>query len=139
MRERPTRRYFLGTALTLLALPLVESWPGDAEAQPTPSCAGDEPTMAETEGPYFKPRSPERRSLLEPGLKGRRLILTGSVITKACRPVARALLDFWHADAGGEYGKHRFSAAGPPIHRRGEALPARGHRARPIRRPHPAY
>src|ERR1700687_3391500 len=99
--EFPPRRRFLNTALTVLALPLVESWLGDAVAQPTPSCGGEGPTRPETEGPYFKPRSPERWSLLESGMKDRLLILTGSVITTACRPVARALLDFWQADASG--------------------------------------
>jgi len=110
--EFPTRRRFLNTALTVLALPLVESWPGHAVAQPTPSCGGEGPTRPETEGPYFKPRSPERWSLLESGMKGRLLILTGSVITTACRPVARALLDFWQADASGEYDNTGFRLRG---------------------------
>jgi hypothetical protein len=32
--ERLTRRCFLGTAMTLLALPIVESWPCDAGLSP---------------------------------------------------------------------------------------------------------
>ncbi len=110
--ELLTRRCFLGTAMTLLALPIAESWPCDAAEQPTPSCGSDEPTMSETEGPYFKPSSPERRSLLEPGLKGPQVFLTGSVISIACRPVARALLDFWQADARGEYDNSGFRLRG---------------------------
>jgi protocatechuate 3,4-dioxygenase beta subunit len=72
---------------------------------PTPSCAdGDaDPTIRQTEGPYFKPRSPERISLSEPGITGVGLVLTGVVLSTACRPVAGALLDFWHADADGRY------------------------------------
>lgn len=69
---------------------------------PTPAC-GDDPTPSQTEGPYFKPRSPERTSLLEPGMAGTRLVLTGYVLTTDCRPVARALLDFWQADDRGDY------------------------------------
>ena len=72
---------------------------------PTPACGdhGVEPTAAETEGPYFKPRSPERRSLLDPGLVGSTIVLVGRVLAPNCRPIASALLDFWHADGTGAY------------------------------------
>ena len=63
-------------------------------------------------GPYFKPGSPERQSLLEAGVAGRRLILTGSVVGTTCRPIARALLDFWLADAAGEYDNIGFRLRG---------------------------
>jgi hypothetical protein len=34
---------------------------------PTPQCHdGDEPTVRQTEGPYFKPSSPQRADLFEP-------------------------------------------------------------------------
>lgn len=56
-----------------------------------------------TEGPYFKANSPERASLLETGMAGVKLVLTGTVFTTACQPVAHALLDFWQADASGQY------------------------------------
>lgn len=71
---------------------------------PTPSC-GDEMdvTPAQTEGPYYTPNTPERASLLEPGMEGTRLIVTGYVLTTDCRPVAGALLDFWQADDRGVY------------------------------------
>jgi protocatechuate 3,4-dioxygenase beta subunit len=82
---------------------------GTAAAQvlaPTPQCVDDDDddvTPAQTEGPYFTPNSPERTSLLEPGMAGTRLMLTGYVLKTACRPVAGALLDFWQADDAGEY------------------------------------
>ncbi|MFD8492622.1 carbohydrate-binding protein [Amycolatopsis sp. NPDC059657] len=67
----------------------------------TPDCHdGDEPTIAQTEGPYFKPNSPERTTLTGPGT---RLVVSGYVFGLACRPVARALLDFWQADVNGAY------------------------------------
>jgi protocatechuate 3,4-dioxygenase beta subunit len=56
-----------------------------------------------TEGPFFTPRSPLRTSLLEPGVTGARVFLTGRVFSRECRPVPGALLDFWHADDIGEY------------------------------------
>ena len=71
----------------------------------TPQCADDDddPTPAQTEGPYFKPSSPLRSSLLESGITGTRLVITGQVLTTACAPVAAALLDFWQADNAGNY------------------------------------
>jgi protocatechuate 3,4-dioxygenase beta subunit len=80
---------------------------------PTPECGDDdEPTPEETEGPFFKPRSPRRTSLLEPGLAGTKVVLTGRVFAHGCRPVAGALLDFWHADDGGEYDNEGFRLRG---------------------------
>ena len=73
---------------------------------PTPAC-GDDDDLAETppqtEGPFFTPNSPERTSLLELGLPGTKLLLTGYVYSTACQPVERALLEFWQADVNGQY------------------------------------
>ncbi|MCR6487193.1 dioxygenase [Amycolatopsis sp. OK19-0408] len=70
----------------------------------TPACHdGDEPTIEQTEGPYFKPNSPERTNLVTPGTQGTRLTVTGYVFGRACLPVNRALLDFWQADVNGAY------------------------------------
>ncbi len=71
---------------------------------PTPECFDDDDvTPSQTEGPYYTRNSPERTTLLEPGMPGTPLLLAGSVVDTACQPVARALLDFWQADDGGEY------------------------------------
>jgi protocatechuate 3,4-dioxygenase beta subunit len=80
---------------------------------PTPACDdGDDPTPAQTEGPYFTPDSPERASLLEAGMAGDRLTLAGTVLATDCRPVRRALLDFWQADAGGQYDNQGYRLRG---------------------------
>ena len=80
---------------------------------PTPECADDDaPTPAETAGPFFKPRSPERTSLLEPGLNGKRLELSGRVYGRSCTPLAGALLDFWQADDRGAYDNDGFRLRG---------------------------
>ncbi len=80
---------------------------------PTPACDdGDDPTPPETEGPFFTPSSPQRASLLEPGLAGTRLTLAGVVVGASCHPVERALLDFWQADSGGEYDNQGFRLRG---------------------------
>lgn len=80
---------------------------------PTPSCTSKaSQTIAQTEGPYFKPSSPERASLIEAGTTGTRLILTGYVLTTDCKPVKGALLDFWQADANGQYDNQGFKMRG---------------------------
>ena len=68
------------------------------------SCAAPAtPTIAETEGPYFKAGSPEKASLVETGMGGTRVTLTGLVVTTACAPIAGATIDIWQADASGVY------------------------------------
>ena len=75
-----------------------------APRQATPTCDdGDDPTPELTEGPYFSSGSPGRRSLATQGTRGTRLTITGYVLTTACRPIKRAKLDFWQADANGVY------------------------------------
>ena len=68
-------------------------------------------TPRQTEGPFFKVSSPMRVSLLEGGEKTR-LVLTGQVLTPDCKPVADALLDFWHSDEKGEYDNRGFRYRG---------------------------
>ena len=83
---------------------------------PTPSIPDDdddlEPTHSETAGPFFKPRSPERASLLEKATKGTKLAVSGRVRGRDGRPVAGALLDFWHADDDGEYDNEGYRLRG---------------------------
>ncbi|MGC0334177.1 protocatechuate 3,4-dioxygenase beta subunit [Streptomyces sp. SAI-170] len=85
---------------------------GTAPALTPPCDDGDDPTPPQTEGPYFKPRSPQRASLLEPGLPGTRLTVTGYVFGLACRPISGVLLDFWQADDNGAYDNTGFRLRG---------------------------
>ena len=93
---RYTRRKFL-TAAATVALAAVSN----AEAQAAKTCGAVTPSQ--TEGPYYKPNTPMRASLLEPGMPGTKLVIEGSVLTADCKPVSRAMLDFWQADAAGRY------------------------------------
>jgi len=68
---------------------------------PTPVCAVI--TQPQTEGPYYKPDSLQRNSFFEDGMPGTRLILVGYVLDQNCQPLSNAWLDFWQADANGEY------------------------------------
>ena len=61
---------------------------------------------------YFKPSSPQRADLVEPDSKARLVELSGLVLTRACRPVARALVDLWHADERGDYDNRGFRYRG---------------------------
>ena len=114
MVDTPTRRAVLGAG-AVAASSLFGIGPAAAEGPlpPTPACHdGDEPTLAQTEGPYFKPSSPERVELFEEGMAGQPIELIGLVLTRACKPVPGALLDFWQADAKGEYDNSGFRLRG---------------------------
>ena len=83
--KQTRRRFLLNTAMLAAGWELSSA---DAaltqDLAPTPSCRdGDEPTVRQTEGPFFKPKSPERSDLREPGAVGRRFELSGFVLTKA--------------------------------------------------------
>jgi protocatechuate 3,4-dioxygenase beta subunit len=117
MITHPTRRRFLlaGTvAATTVGLTRGDGDPAWAqELAPTPACQdGDAPTVRQGEGPFYKPRSPERADLREPGLKGQPIELTGFVLTRNCRPVERALVDLWQADDDGAYDNAGFRLRG---------------------------
>ncbi|HVF60577.1 MAG TPA: intradiol ring-cleavage dioxygenase [Thermoanaerobaculia bacterium] len=78
--------------------------PGRRALAATPPCDdGDDPTPAQTTGPFYTPDSPQRTSLREPGITGTPIVVSGSVLTTDCKPVAGALVDFWHADDRGVY------------------------------------
>jgi protocatechuate 3,4-dioxygenase beta subunit len=78
----------------------------------TPECKdADDVTPAQTEGPYFRASSPERTDI-RAGASGTKLLLTGTVVTTDCKPVARALVDFWQADAAGTYDNSGYNFRG---------------------------
>jgi protocatechuate 3,4-dioxygenase beta subunit len=80
---------------------------------PTPACHnGEMPTRPQIEGPFFKPSTPLRGDLREPGMAGRPVELAGYVLTRSCRPVAGALVELWHADDAGEYDNKGFRLRG---------------------------
>jgi protocatechuate 3,4-dioxygenase beta subunit len=77
----------------------------------TPAC-DDHPTLREMDGPFYKPKSPERADLIEPGATARPVELGGTVLTRSCKPVLRALVDLWHADDNGNYDQAGFRYRG---------------------------
>ncbi len=112
----PSRRDLLVASLAAAGLAGL-SLPTDALAQgaelpATPSCEGHGTvTPRQTEGPYFTPSSPQRSDLRADGT-GTLLVLSGFVLTPQCRPLPGALLDFWQADASGQYDNRGFRFRG---------------------------
>lgn len=121
--NRGRRRFVAGlltTGIAGLSLPALRGRAkAQAELAPTPACDdGDEPTPAQTEGPYFTPNSPERAMLREDGMTGTPVTLAGFVLTRSCRPINGALVELWHADNSGAYDNvgyrlrgHQFTSA----------------------------
>jgi len=101
----PSRREVVRLALAASTLAALGGRAGAQPAlPPTPACGSEAAsTPPQTEGPFFTPASPERASLLEPGVAGARLVVSGVVRGRDCRPLPRVLLDFWQADGLGRY------------------------------------
>jgi protocatechuate 3,4-dioxygenase beta subunit len=90
-----------------------EAFGGEAVRSPTPACGeADDLTPSQMEGPFYKPRSPERRSLLDPGIAGTPIVITGTVLSRRCQPIAGALVDFWQADDAGTYDNQGYRLRG---------------------------
>jgi protocatechuate 3,4-dioxygenase beta subunit len=116
-QDHPSRRLILKRALAAggLGLGAYQAAPLFAQttAAPTPECRdGDDPTEPQIEGPFFKPRSPERADLVEPATRGQIYQLEGLVLTRSCRPLPGVLLDLWHANENGDYDDSGFRYRG---------------------------
>ncbi len=100
-----TRRAILQSwlAATAMGLGAVPKSALAQQLQPTPFCGeNDAPTIAGTEGPFYTPRTPVKTNFRQDAA-GDALTLTGFIVTRQCKPIANAMIDLWHADAGGEY------------------------------------
>jgi protocatechuate 3,4-dioxygenase beta subunit len=114
MIDTPTRRIVLGAGVFAAgSLLMIDGSVAQAPLAPTPACHdGDDATASQTEGPYFKPSSPERTELFEEGMAGQPIELVGLVLGRDCKPIAGALLDFWQADDKGRYDNSGFRLRG---------------------------
>ncbi len=80
--------------------------PADANAAASPAtpapCTGvlTSPNM---EGPYYKSGAPERANLIDTGMPGQPIRISGRVFDQDCNPLPGAKVDFWQADANGVY------------------------------------
>jgi protocatechuate 3,4-dioxygenase beta subunit len=114
MIDTPTRRTVLGAGVFAAgSLLTIDAAVAEAPLALTPQCHdGNAVTLAQTAGPYFKPSSPERIELIEEGMAGQPIELAGFVLTRTCKPLAGALLDFWQADDQGRYDNSGFRLRG---------------------------
>ena len=100
-----TRRSFLMSFLSSAALPVLGNGPAGAQGFPpvalTPQCGDDdELTLAQDEGPFFKPNAPLRHDLTTDVRGGNRIMIAGFVIDKHCRPIPGSLLEICADDVG---------------------------------------
>ncbi|MBI5840075.1 MAG: intradiol ring-cleavage dioxygenase [Chloroflexi bacterium] len=93
------------------SVPESDPFTGAGITLPAPACeTGLTPT--DQEGPYYKAGTPERNSLFEEGMTGTRLILAGCVLDQDCQPVPNDWLDFWQADANGNFDNSGYTLRG---------------------------
>src|SRR2546422_10751772 len=95
------------TGLVLMALVMLAACSSSSPTTAAPSatstiCHGGT-TPERGERPYHKSGSPERTSLLEPGVVGTPFSLTGHGLTRSCQTIAATGLDFWQADGNRVY------------------------------------
>src|ERR1700680_43681 len=105
MIDTPTRRTVLGAGFFAAgSLLRIDGSLAQGPLPSTPECRdSDEVTLRQIEGPFFKPSSRERVELIEVGMAGQPIELVGFVLSRACKPLPGALLDFWQADGQGPY------------------------------------
>jgi protocatechuate 3,4-dioxygenase beta subunit len=87
-------------------------WPAALGLSAQTTSPGLRPTVALTEGPFYKAGSPERRDLAPAGSPGRHITVSGTVFDLDGRPIAGAWLDFWQADSAGRYDNEGFQFRG---------------------------
>jgi protocatechuate 3,4-dioxygenase beta subunit len=110
----PSRRHFLAIAVAPVFAASAGRASGKlAQLQRTPACADDDDlTLAQTEGPYFTPNSPEKQDFASESPNGDTMTIAGYVLTEDCKPVAEALVELWHADETGTYDNEGFKLRG---------------------------
>lgn len=116
MKDDPSlsRRDILAAGIAVAAMPSL-AVAGTPLFEPTPEIPDfddEDPTISNDEGPFFTPKSPERKSLREKDTKGTVLVVTGIVVNRKGEPVAGALLDFWQANDAGEYDNKGYKLRG---------------------------
>ncbi|MEO8702018.1 MAG: dioxygenase [Kofleriaceae bacterium] len=111
-----SRRSFFGHGLGFGVL--LAGCAREAFAAPTPRVVDDDDdhpcivTADNIEGPFYKSGAPSRATFVGELDRGERLLLTGSVRSTSCEPLANAVLDIWHADARGGYDNDGFGLRG---------------------------
>ena len=76
-------------------------------------CLDDAITPQQVEGPFFLPGAPETRKLsMSPTDKKTEIKISGKILSKDCRPLENATINFWHASPEGYYDSKGFRYRG---------------------------
>jgi protocatechuate 3,4-dioxygenase beta subunit len=75
------------------------------------SCSGAL-SPSQTEGPYYKANTPQRNILWQTGMAGKKMLVVGYVLDTNCKPIVNAWIDFWQADANGNYDNQGYTLRG---------------------------
>ena len=111
--RRDILRALLAVPAALLAWRRVGAAQGLGQfTTPSVPCGDEKPTPAAADESTFKPGAPRKASLVEPGMVGERLVLTGTVSGVVCGAIKGARVDFWQADAKGVYDTQGFKLRG---------------------------
>jgi protocatechuate 3,4-dioxygenase beta subunit len=111
-----TRRDVLRALLVAPAVALVAR-PGFGQGlgqftTPSVPCGDVKPTPTAADEATFKAGAPLKASLVEAGVTGERVVLTGTVSGVICGPIKGARVDFWQADPQGVYDATGFRLRG---------------------------
>jgi protocatechuate 3,4-dioxygenase beta subunit len=82
--------------------PTVAADDGD-DLPPMPATCVAVATADNIEGPFYKRGAPSRSVLVSANDDGERLVISGSVSSTSCEPLAKATIDVWQANAKGDY------------------------------------
>ena len=102
----------LANPRTPLDYPFPTVDPGVEILAPTPACGDADATVAQTEGPFYSPDTPERTNLRDADTMGVPLVIEGRVLTTDCRAIPGAVLDVWSCDGNGVYDNAGFKLRG---------------------------
>src|SRR4051812_12625825 len=107
---QPPRRLFLAWAGTAVLASVTRRVSAASQGLgqfgsdgPAPCATDVKPTPASARGAEYKPNAPERTTLVEPGIPGAKLVLSGTVSGVTCGPIKGARVEFWQPDASGAY------------------------------------
>lgn len=64
---------------------------------------GDQLTLEQEAGPYFRPNSPLKRDLYPDAPGCERITVAGFALGNRCRTLGGSLVEIWHADENGDY------------------------------------
>ena len=112
---RETRRAFCGRLMAFGAAGLFGGQAGlDKFLLPAPPCKDDLTPAVGTEA-GFRAGAPVRGSLVEAGMAGQKMTLTGFVTGLTCGRIKGARVDFWQADAAGRLDATGFRLRGAAL------------------------